>query len=83
MQFLSKCLVVGAALHGALATPLSKRAPDEFIKKQTPIALERLLCNIGSDGCHAYGAAPGAVVASPDRVDPPCKSLTLFQSLFL
>jgi len=50
-----------------------KRSVDSFIEWETPIAWRKLLCNIGSSGCAAQGAAPGVVVASPSRNDPPCK----------
>ncbi|KAI2632398.1 carbohydrate-binding module family 20 protein [Hypoxylon sp. NC1633] len=49
---------------------LLKRAVDTFIATEEPIALEQLLCNIGSSGCHAAGASGGVVVASPSTSDP-------------
>ncbi|KAI1333966.1 carbohydrate-binding module family 20 protein [Xylariaceae sp. FL0016] len=49
---------------------LLKRDVDDFIATEEPIALEQLLCNIGANGCHASGAASGAVVASPSTADP-------------
>jgi len=76
MHFFSSALLLGAyAFQTVLGRPgagnVLKRSVDDFIDTQTPISLERLLCNIGSDGCAADGAASGVVVASPDRVDPP------------
>jgi glucoamylase len=79
MYFLSASLLLGVAgFHHLLAwsTPqpklrLHQGTVDSFIQRETPIALEQLLCNIGPDGCHAQGAASGAVIASPDKVDPP------------
>lgn len=50
-----------------------KRSVDSFIVTETPIAWERLLCNIGSNGCAAAGAASGVVVASPSKSNPDCK----------
>lgn len=50
-----------------------KRSVDSFIAQESPIALSRLLCNIGSTGCYAAGASPGIVVASPSRNNPDCK----------
>ncbi|KAB5585336.1 family 15 glycosyl hydrolase [Coniochaeta sp. 2T2.1] len=47
-----------------------KRAVDSFVAAQSPIAQSKLLCNIGSTGCAASGAASGVVVASPSRNDP-------------
>lgn len=81
MHFLSTALLLGsvAVQHvlgraGASRQPLLlKRSVDSFIGTETPIALEQLLCNIGSDGCNAQGAASGAVIASPSKQDPDCK----------
>ncbi|GJN74336.1 glucoamylase precursor [Purpureocillium lilacinum] len=78
MHFLSTALLLGsvAVQHvlgraGASRQPLLlKRSVDSFIGTETPIALEQLLCNIGSDGCNAQGAASGAVIASPSKQDP-------------
>lgn len=50
-----------------------KRSVDSFIEKETPYAWQRLLCNIGSTGCAASGAASGVVVASPSKSNPDCK----------
>lgn len=50
-----------------------KRDVDSFIATEKPYALNRLLCNIGPNGCAAAGAAPGVVVASPSKSDPDCK----------
>ncbi|KAI9643405.1 glycoside hydrolase 15 protein [Ciborinia camelliae] len=47
-----------------------KRSVDSFIATESPIALRNLLCNIGSDGACASGAASGIVVASPDKTNP-------------
>ncbi|KAI1499790.1 Six-hairpin glycosidase-like protein [Biscogniauxia marginata] len=47
-----------------------KRDVDDFISTEEPIALEQLLCNIGSTGCNAAGAASGIVIASPSTSDP-------------
>ncbi|KAL2886186.1 glycosyl hydrolase family 15 [Ceratocystis lukuohia] len=60
------------AATGAVANPVSwKRADiDSFVTTQRPIALTKLLCNIGSSGCAASGASPGIVVASPSKSDP-------------
>ncbi|KAI1381523.1 carbohydrate-binding module family 20 protein [Hypoxylon crocopeplum] len=49
---------------------LLKRAVDDFITTEEPIALEQLLCNIGSSGCNAGGASSGIVVASPSTSNP-------------
>ncbi|KAI8963374.1 carbohydrate-binding module family 20 protein [Daldinia sp. FL1419] len=47
-----------------------KRAVDSFIATEEPIALEKLLSNIGSSGSNAQGASDGIVVASPSTSDP-------------
>ncbi|POS75945.1 glycosyl hydrolase family 15 [Diaporthe helianthi] len=47
-----------------------KRSVDSFVATESPIALSRLLCNIGADGCYASGVASGAVIASPSRANP-------------
>lgn len=52
---------------------IMKRSVDSFIATESPIALSRLLCNIGSTGCYASGASPGIVVASPSKNNPDCK----------
>ncbi|KAL6855166.1 hypothetical protein ACO1O0_006304 [Amphichorda felina] len=78
MHFFSSALLLGSyALQSVLGRPkveshraTLQRSVDGFIEIQTPIALERLLCNIGADGCTASGAAPGVAIASPDRVEP-------------
>lgn len=50
-----------------------KRSVDSFVATESPIALSRLLCNIGSSGCYASGASSGVVVASPSKNNPDCK----------
>lgn len=50
-----------------------KRAVDDFLTTEEPIALEQLLCNIGSGGCHSSGVANGLVIASPSTDSPDCK----------
>lgn len=40
------------------------------VATESPIALSRLLCNIGSTGCYAAGVASGAVLASPSQNNP-------------
>ncbi|KAK7752320.1 hypothetical protein SLS62_005656 [Diatrype stigma] len=47
-----------------------KRSVDDFIATEEPIALEQLLCNIGSGGCNANGVKSGVVIASPSTADP-------------
>ncbi|KAK6955353.1 glycoside hydrolase 15 protein [Daldinia eschscholtzii] len=47
-----------------------KRAVDNFVATEEPIALEKLLANIGSTGSRVQGAASGVVVASPSKSDP-------------
>lgn len=40
------------------------------VATESPIALSRLLCNIGSTGCYAAGVASGVVIASPSQNNP-------------
>ncbi|AEO61583.1 glycoside hydrolase family 15 protein, partial [Thermothelomyces thermophilus ATCC 42464] len=73
MHALSSLAVLGAwAVQTVLGRPatLSKRATDSFIETETPIAWEKLRCNIGANGCAASGAAAGVVIASPSKSDP-------------
>lgn len=59
------------ALAAALAIPaVSGQDLEDFIAKQRPLSLTNVLNNLGA----AAGAAPGLVIASPSRTDPPCKS---------
>ena len=83
MHLVSGALLLGsAALQNVLARPGGvpsmgrslepRQLVDDFIEGQTPIALERLFCNIGADGCAVAGASYGLVVASPSKEEPPC-----------
>lgn len=49
---------------------LLRRSVDTFVATESPIALTRLLCNIGSTGCYAAGASSGVVLASPSKNSP-------------
>lgn len=60
-----------------------KRAVDDFIATEEPIALEELLCNIGSEGCHSSGVSSGVVIASPSTSDPDCEHPSLFSPFIL
>lgn len=81
MNLISSALLLGSVAFQTILgrpsfrnQPLSlRRAVNNFIETETPIALEQLLCNIGSNGCHASGVSPGVVIASPDTQDPDCK----------
>ena len=84
MHAFSSVLLLGAcAIQAVFGRPdevrarreaeILKRSVDSFIQTETPIAWQKLLCNIGSTGCAAQGAASGAVVASPSKRDPDCK----------
>jgi glucoamylase len=53
-----------------------KRSVDSFVATESPIALSKLLCNIGASGCAASGAASGVVVASPSKSNPDCELAT-------
>ncbi|KAF4331727.1 glucoamylase [Fusarium beomiforme] len=43
---------------------------DRFIAKEADISIKGVLANIGADSKRAQGAAPGAIIASPSRIDP-------------
>ncbi|KAI0016653.1 glycoside hydrolase family 15 protein [Xylariomycetidae sp. FL0641] len=58
------------ASQGRRLAEVLNREVSGFVATEEPIALERLLCNIGPDGCNANGADPGVVVASPSTADP-------------
>ena len=60
-------------LPGTSVQHLQRRTVDSYVSSEGPIALQKLLCNIGSDGCEAQSAAPGAVVASPSTSNPDCR----------
>ncbi|KAL9601324.1 MAG: hypothetical protein Q9219_002619 [cf. Caloplaca sp. 3 TL-2023] len=50
-----------------------ERAPgslDSFITSESPIALQRVLDNVGSTGSKATEVDPGLVIASPSKSDP-------------
>ncbi|KAI5466885.1 putative glucoamylase GMY1 [Mariannaea sp. PMI_226] len=78
MHFISSALLLGAvALQSVMGRPslhqqnsLLRRNVDDFVDTETPIALEQLLCNIGSSGCHSSGVNSGLVIASPSKSDP-------------
>jgi glucoamylase len=85
-SFASLFLVGSLAFQAVLSLPdphrvkgreaeLLKRDVDSFIATEKPIALAGVLCNIGSGGACASGAASGLVIASPSKTDPPCKAL--------
>lgn len=86
--FTSLLLLGSVAFQSVLGRPdvsharpegqLLKRAVNDFIATEEPYALQQLLCNIGSTGCKAQGAASGIVVASPSKSDPDCKSCSLY-----
>jgi glucoamylase len=89
MQFLSSALILGSfAFQVILGYPeavrvrregeLLKRSVDTFIATESPIALQVLLCNIGSTGCNSAGVSSGVVIASPDKANPDCELHGLF-----
>ncbi|KAL1881125.1 hypothetical protein VTK73DRAFT_4802 [Phialemonium thermophilum] len=56
--------------HARHSGEILKRSVDSFVATESPIALRSLLCNIGAGGCHASGASPGVVIASPSKSNP-------------
>lgn len=61
-------------LRGA-ACPAGSASIDDYTETERAFALEKLLCNIGADGCNVAGVDQGVVVASPSRHDPDCTSM--------
>lgn len=81
MHGLSSLLLLGAhAYQAVLGRPdasrvrahgeLLRRSVDSFVATESPIAVSRLLCNIGPDGCYASGVSAGVVIASPSKNSP-------------
>lgn len=79
--FLNILLLGSAALQGVLGRAESasqrrnnavKRSVDDFLSTESTAALNKLLCNIGADGCQSSGALGGVVIASPSTQDPNC-----------
>jgi glucoamylase len=56
-----------------------KRAADTFLATESPIALNRLICNIGSSGACVSGAGSGLVIASPSKTNPDCQYLVFWK----
>ncbi|KAI2473404.1 carbohydrate-binding module family 20 protein [Annulohypoxylon bovei var. microspora] len=81
MQGFASLFILGsAAFQSVLGLPgadqvrrdphILKRAVDDYITTEEPIALAQLLCNIGSGGCHSSGVGNGLVIASPSTDSP-------------
>lgn len=71
------------ASHVRREGQLLKRAVDDFVTTEEPIALAELLCNIGANGCNDGGASSGVVIASPSTSDPNCEQIRIFRPLGL
>lgn len=81
MHGLSSLLLLGTSAYQAvLGRPdasrirsqgdILRRSVDSFVATESPIAISRLLCNLGPEGCYANGVAAGAVIASPSKNNP-------------
>lgn len=66
-------VAAGFASQAVLALPNQKRDVQSFIDRESPIAYNGILCNIGPSGACVSGAGSGLVIASPSRNNPPCK----------
>ncbi|KAF4444652.1 putative glucan 1,4-alpha-glucosidase [Fusarium austroafricanum] len=70
----SAFLLSSFALQSVLGRPSlvqeRQSSVESFIKFESSVAIEQLLCNIGSDGCNSRNVATGIVIASPDTKDP-------------
>lgn len=63
----------GLTVNGR-ASKCARSDVSNFLQNEVPIALDKLLCNIGSKGCASSGAFPGVVIASPSTEDPNCEN---------
>ena len=78
MQLITSALVLSTvAVQNAIGAPSNgyPQPPqdlDSFIKAESKIALDGVLCNIGADGCHAAGVPAGVVIAGRDHESPDC-----------
>lgn len=83
MHSLSSFALFGAlALNAVFALPwqgnsqadarILRRDVTSFVATEQPIALNNLLCNIGSAGACVSGASSGLVIASPSKSSPDC-----------
>ncbi|KAI0412087.1 family 15 glycosyl hydrolase [Xylaria grammica] len=78
--FTSLLLLGSCAFQSVLGRPdvsrarrdgvLLQRAVNDFIATEEQIAIDQLLCNIGSGGCHSQGVSSGLVIASPSKSEP-------------
>ncbi|PQE17371.1 glucoamylase precursor protein [Rutstroemia sp. NJR-2017a BVV2] len=59
-------------LAQADAVPDTTLTVERYLSNESPIALQGVLNNIGSNGAKALEASPGIVIASPSTVDPNC-----------
>lgn len=83
MKGFASLLLVGAtALQAVSGRPnpetknahrIARRDASSYLSTEVPYARTRLLCNIGSTGCAASGAASGIVIASPSTSSPDCE----------
>jgi glucoamylase len=93
MYFVSSAFLLGSfALQSVLGRPAfdersqvleRQSSVDSFIKSESSVAIEQLLCNIGSEGCNAKNVASGVVIASPDTEDPDCKLAASLNLVYL
>ncbi|PIA93580.1 Glucoamylase [Cercospora beticola] len=66
--------LISSVLSFPAADALEARATgslESWLAAESPVALQGILNNIGSQGNKVQGAYPGIVVASPSRNDPP------------
>ena len=67
-------LALGPTVLGAPSSSEYVRAEEVtvWLAKESEVALERILSNIGRDGQYAQSAEPGIVIASPSTENPDC-----------
>ncbi|CRG83125.1 glucoamylase [Talaromyces islandicus] len=62
--------LLGIAQATSGFVPRATGSLDSFLSKETPIALQGVLNNIGASGAFSKGISEGVVVASPSKTDP-------------
>jgi glucoamylase len=66
--------LLGIAQATSGFVPRATGSLDSFLSKETPVALQGILNNIGASGAFSEGISEGVVVASPSKTDPNCKT---------
>lgn len=79
MHLFYRSLILAATVSQTLglpAEPIASRATgplDDWIAKESTLAKQLLLANIGAGGINDRGSASGLIVASPSDTNPNCE----------